>query len=173
MLSVNFKIEDNAIIGIDAEYFHEFMIYFAKTHKNGKLYVLKVVEQTSSQKIQNYYHVFTKSFADHIGLNKDSVVDFLNEYIVKSIDERTHHDLDSSFLKEDITDLNTGEIVDSKKIKSLHSMTNTQIMTILDIASIIFTDYSKDWTKPNPELYKIEVKSKSNKIEFPNKKIIL
>jgi len=165
MLSANFKIEDDCLIGISEQEIKRFLRQFALTHKKGKMYVLKAIEVTASQLIVNYYGVCLSEASKALGYTREEVESLLKNYLVEIIKSKDHIDYDSSFLTKEIEI--DGEIIPSQ-VKSFSRLTNTQYAAIIDLLSVVVKNINPDFIMPDPSGF--IGKGQKNELDFPNLK---
>lgn len=172
MLSTNFKIEDDKIIGIDENELYNFIRKFYNENKNSsKFFCLKIVEQTSSQRIQNYLHVIISSFSKESGIPKQELEVFFKNSCIESY-KKNNTLINDNLFHNSVYDLFTGEEY-QYQLKSISSMTNSELVNYIDFVKSIINEAFPDFIFPNPDDYHIPTKGQKNELTFPNLSIIM
>lgn len=168
MLSANFKIEDDCLVGIDENQLKTFLRTFASTHKKGRLYVLKAIEVSASQLALNYYGVCLTAASRATGYTKDEIEVILKNYLLQIVKSGEYIDYDSSFLTKEFADQN-GELVEAQ-VKSFSKLNNTQHAAIIDLLSVVVKNISPDFIMPDPKTFNYPRAGHKNELDFPELK---
>ncbi len=172
MLSCNFQISDDCLVGIDQEQIKRFLRTFALTHKKNRLYVLKIVEVTASQLIVNYYGACLSEASKLTSYTRDEIEVILKNYLYEIVRSGEYLDYDSSFLTKEFVDKNTGEMV-KPQVKSFSKLTNTQYAAIIDLLSVVVKNINPEFKILDPKNYTMPTQGQKNELDFPELKFEL